>query len=100
MNSLIINRGRVELHREDGTLARTIRNSDAFFADINTKNSLILVTTSNGRVELRTESGLLIRNIGDDNALIAKFSSENILVSTCKGIIEVRDMRGALIRLI
>ena len=100
MNIIKINSGKVELRKENGTLIRTVGNGDAIQADINSDNSLILITTVRGKVELRKESGSLVKTMGNGDATSAKFSGNDILVTTSKGKTELRKESGALIRII
>lgn len=44
MNIVKLNKGKVELRKDNGTLIRSIGNGDAANADINNDGSLILVT--------------------------------------------------------
>jgi hypothetical protein len=100
MNILKINKGKVELRKENGSLIRIIGNGDAVYADMNQDGSLILITTVRGRVELRRESGSLIRSIGFGDFISAKFSGKDILVTTNKEKTELRKESGAFIRTI
>ena len=78
MNILKINKGRIELSKDSGSLIRTIGNGDAVQADINSDGSLVLITTVRGKVELRKDNGSLIRHIGSGEATSAKFSGKEI----------------------
>ena len=98
MKILRINKGKVELRKNDGSLIRILGNGDAINADINQDGSLILITTVRGKIELRKESGAFIRSIGIGDATSAKFSGKDILVTTNKGKTELRKESGALIR--
>jgi len=100
MNILKINRGRVELRNDSGSLIRAIGNGDAIGADINSDGTLVLITTVRGKVELRKESGSFVRTIFSTDAKTAIFSGNEIVVTTNKGKTELRKESGALIRTI
>jgi DUF4097 and DUF4098 domain-containing protein YvlB len=55
------NKGKVEIHKESGSLVRTVGNGDAVSARWNGDN--IEIHTSRGKIELRKESGALIRTL-------------------------------------
>ncbi|MDR2684959.1 MAG: hypothetical protein LBB53_06225, partial [Prevotellaceae bacterium] len=65
MNILKINRGKVEIRKDTGSLIRTIGNGDAVVADYNSNQTLIVITTNKGKVEIRKESGSLVRTVGN-----------------------------------
>ena len=49
MNILIVKNRKVEIHKENGALVRMIGNGDAVFAEFNSDQSLIIVTTIIGK---------------------------------------------------
>lgn len=61
MNILKINKGKVEIRKDNGTLVRTIGTGNATGARWN--GSDIAITIANGKTELRKENGTLIRTI-------------------------------------
>jgi hypothetical protein len=100
LNILKINKGKVELPKDNGSLIRTIGNGDAVDADINRDGSLVLIITVRGKVELRKDNGSLIRTMGNGDATSAKFSGNDILITTSKAKTELRKESGAIIRII
>ena len=100
MNILKINRGKVELRKDNGSLIRTIGNGDAISADINTDQSLVVITTVKGKVEVRKENGSLVRNVGNGDATNAKWYGNEVAVTTNKGKTELMKENGSLIRTI
>ncbi|MEI8226011.1 MAG: hypothetical protein WCG82_08790 [Bacteroidota bacterium] len=77
---------------------RTIGNGDAISADINSDQSLVVITTNKGKVEIRKENGSLVRTIGNNDATNAKWYGNEIAVTTVKGKTELRKENGSLIR--
>jgi len=65
MNIIKINNGKVKLRKDNGSLIRNIGNGDAVSADINSDQSLVVITTVKGKVEIRKENGSLVRTIGN-----------------------------------
>ena len=61
MNIVKLNKGKVELRKESGSLIRTITSSGAKSGRFNSENLVISLT--NGKTELRKESGSLIRTL-------------------------------------
>jgi len=59
MNIIKINKGKVELRKENGSWVRAIGNNDATGAKW--YGSEIAVTTNKGKTEMRKENGSLIR---------------------------------------
>ena len=100
MNIIKLNNGKVELRKDNGSLIRIIGNGDAISADINSDQSLVVVTTVKGKVEVRKENGALIRVIGNGDATGAKWYGSEIAVTTSKGKTEMRKENGSLIRTI
>jgi hypothetical protein len=98
MNILQIKNGKVEIRKDNGGLLRTIGNGDALFADFNSNQSLIAITTIKGKVEIRKENGSLIRNIGNGDATNARWYGSDIAITTSKGKTELRKENGSLIR--
>lgn len=98
MNILKLNNGKVELRKDNGALIRTIGNGDAISADINSDQSLAVITTIKGKVEVRKENGALVRVIGNGDATGAKWYGSEIAVTTSKGKTEMRKENGSLIR--
>jgi hypothetical protein len=98
MNIIKINSGKVELRKDNGSLIRTIGNGDAISADINSDQTLVVVTTVKGKVEVRKENGSLVRTIGNGDATGAKWYGAEIAVTTNKGKTELRKENGSLIR--
>ena len=81
-----IKNGKVEIRKISGSLVRTIGNGDAVSADLNSDQSLVVVTTIKGKVEIRKISGSLVRTIGNGNAIDAKWYNDEIAISTDRGI--------------
>lgn len=92
--------GKVELRKDSGSLICTILDSGAVFADLNSDQTLVLITRSNGKVELRKSNGSLVRTIVDRGAVQSRFSGKDILVTTDKGKTELRKENGSFIRTI
>ncbi len=100
MSNLVIEGGKVELHKDNGSFIRKIGDNNVFYADINKDGSKVLITTFKGNVELRSDEGSFIRTIGDGNALLARFTTEGIMVTTCKSKIELRNENGEFLHLV
>jgi hypothetical protein len=100
MNILKLNSGKVEVRKDTGTLIRTIGNGDAVFADFNTAQTYVLITTVKGKVEVRKESGTLERTIGNGDATSARWMGDDVAITTNKGKTEIRKASGTLIRTI
>lgn len=98
MNIVVVKNGKVELCKDSGVRIRTIVNSGAINAAINTDQTLIVVTTDKGKVELHKESGPRIRTIVSSGAVNAVFSGKDILVTTNNGKSELHKESGPLIR--
>jgi hypothetical protein len=99
MNILKINKGKVEIRTQTGTLVRIIGN-DVATADFSDDQSLVLITTTKGKVEIRSETGTLVRNIGNNDAVGARWNGDEIAITTNKGKTELRKQSGTLIRTI
>jgi len=100
---VIINKGKVEVRKENGSLANFISCSsgDVVSANINNDNSLVVITTSKGKVELRKVTGQFAGGIMcNGDALDAKFSGDDIVIRTSKGKTEIRGKNGNLKRII
>ena len=93
-----IKNGKVEIRKISGSLVRTIGNRDAVSADLNSDQSLVVITTIKGKVEIRKINGSLVRTIGNGNAIDAKWYNNEIAISTDKGKTELRKESGSLIR--
>ena len=100
MNILKINRGKVEIRKDSGTLIRTIGTGNAISADFNSTQTLIAITTTKGKVEIRKESGTLLRTIGTGNATGARWNGSDIAITIANGKTELRKENGQLIRTI
>ena len=100
MNILQIKSGKVEIRKDNGSLVRIIGNGDAVYADFNSDQSLVVITTVKGKVEIRKDNGSLVRTIGNGDAVNARWYGSDIAVSTNKGKTELRKENGALIRTI
>lgn len=98
MNILKINRGKVEIRKDNGILIRTIGSGDAVSADFNSDQSLVAVTTAKGKVGIRKENGILVRNIGNGDATNVRWYGSEIAITTNKGKTEIRKENGLLIR--
>ena len=98
MNILQIKSGKVEIHKDNGSLLRTIGNGDAVMADFNSDQSLVAITTIKGKVEIRKDNGSLIRTIGNGDATNARWYGTDIAITTNKGKTELRKENGSLIR--
>ncbi|MDD3286800.1 MAG: hypothetical protein PHI14_04810 [Bacteroidales bacterium] len=93
-----IKNGKVEIRKISGSLVRTIGNGDAVSADLNSDQSLVVITTIKGKVEIRKINGSLVRTIGNGNAIDAKWYNNEIAISTDKGKTELRKESGSLRR--
>lgn len=100
MNILQIKNGKVEIRKDNGLLIRVIVNGDAVYADFNSNQSLVVITTIKGKVQIRKDNGSLVREIGNGDAINAKWYGLNILINTSKGKTELRQENGALVRII
>lgn len=100
MNILKINKGKVEIRKDNGTLIRTIGTGDAITADFNNTQTLVVITTIKGKVEIRKENGTLVRTIGTGDATGARWNGSDIAITTSKGKTELRKENGTLIRTI
>ena len=96
MKILKINNGKAELRTVTGSFIRTIADH-VVAAELNTDQTLILVTTSQGKVELRKESGSFIRTI-TDHATNAKFVGADIVITKDNRKMELRKESGSFIR--
>ena len=67
-------------------------------ADLNSDESLVLLTLESGKVELRRDTGYLIRVICDRDAVNARFSGKDLVIEMKNGTIALRKESGALIR--
>ena len=76
-----MNNGRVELCYERGSYQRSLSGvSDAEFADINTAQTLIVVTKKNGHVEIYNERGCCQRSFGLSDAISARWAGSDVVV--------------------
>ena len=100
MNILKINNGKVDIRKDTGSLLRTIGNGDAVFADFNSAQTLVLITTTKGLVEIRSDYGSLVRTIGSGNASSARWNGDDVAITTNNGKVEIRKASVSLVRTI
>jgi len=100
MNLFIkLNNGKAELRQTNGNLIRYLGNSDVIFADLNSKQDFVLLTTVSGKVELRQVSNNnLIRQMGNNDASEARWNGDDIMIRTKSGKMELRSLSNNLIR--
>ncbi|MDD2489613.1 MAG: hypothetical protein PHD62_09120 [Bacteroidales bacterium] len=93
-----IKNGKVEIRKISGSSVRRFGNGDAISADLNSDQSLVVITTIKGKVEIRKIDGSLVRTFGTGNAIDAKWYNNEIAISTNRGKTELRKEDGSLIR--
>ena len=91
--------GRLELKGQTGNHIRTLASSNVVDADINSTNTLIVITFSNGKVELVRDNGAHVRNLVPE-ALGARFYGADISIRLKNGRTELVKDNGAHIRYI
>lgn len=99
MNIAIVNKGRVEIRKDNGILIRSF-GRDAVGANFNADQSLIVVVNTKGKVELYKESGIMIRSFGNGDAVNATWMGKDIAVQIKSGKTEIRSETGLLRRTI
>lgn len=92
--------GKLELRNDKGSFIRTIASKDVVDADLNSNETLIVITYSNGKVELRKDSGSFIRTILPSKAKKARWSGDEIAITLENGKTELRKESGSFIRTI
>ena|SRR5665647_159939 len=97
---LKIDRGSLELKGPSGNHIRTLATTGVVDADINSTNTLILITFLNGKVELVKDNGAHVRTLVLEHGLGARFNGADITIRLDNGRTELLKENGAHIRYI
>lgn len=93
-----LNGNKAELRQTNGNLVRYMGNNYVLFADLNSAQDHVLLTTLSGKVELRALNNNLIRYMGNGDALDARWNGNDILIRTKSGKLELRALNNNLLR--
>ncbi len=98
MDIIKINGSTAELRTDYGALKRIIAQN-VKYAEINPiDNNMILVTRTNGDVDILDSFGAVQRRVAD-KANMAKFNGNELTIYKNDGKIEIKDIYGALLRI-
>jgi len=99
MDLIKINGTIIELRTDYGSLIRIIAR-DGLYAEINPfDDNMIMITRVNGMVDLLDKFGAISRNITNE-ATLARFNGDELAISKRNGMIEIRNIMGALLRVV
>ena len=93
-----LNGTKAELRQTNGNMIRQLGNNDVIFADLNSAQDHVLLTTQSGKVELRSLNNNLIRYMGNGDAIDARWNGNDMLIRTKSGKLELRSLNNNLLR--
>lgn len=93
-----LEKGIVRILNQHGSPVDSFLCGDAVSADYNMNKNLTVVLTKKGRVQVHQDHGAIVGSFIVEHIVTAKWAGDNIVVTTTKGLTQLRSQTGTIIK--